>query len=243
MSSDVRLDLERIVPDTLQPHDETERTMLEIHQARYEWAAKFVQGKRVLDLACGVGYGSAILAKAGALEVVGVDIDARSVEYAKSHYGSSGNVKFVQSDGTRFQDDAGFDVVVSLETLEHVPEPMVLLHRFHSLLKPGGTLIASAPVTLSSDVNVYHLHDFTETSFVKTLAEAGFKAREQWRQIQPFSLLRILSKPKEGARRYDMRPRLPLYYAMHPAMLLKRVATVLRYGFTNRYLVVRAVRA
>jgi SAM-dependent methyltransferase len=241
MKQDLRLDLERIVPDSLRQEDQTERAMLELHLERYRWASRFVQSKRVLDLACGVGYGTSLLAGAGASAVVGVDLNADAVSYARQRYAAD-NVTFVCSAGEAFSDAEGFDVIVSLETLEHVPEPAKLLSRFAQLTRKGGRLIASAPTTLSSDVNVYHLHDFTEETFKDAIRAAGFVPRESWRQIQKFSPFRVLAPAQEGKRNYDVRPGLLQYYARNPRMFGRRLGTFLRYGFSNHYLIVSAER-
>src|SRR5207237_2156474 len=77
---------ERIVPD------ETEPGIVALHRKRYEFAAPACAGKQVLDAGCGVGYGSACLARSAA-HVVGVDVDANAVAYARRRYGAA-NVEF-----------------------------------------------------------------------------------------------------------------------------------------------------
>src|SRR5688572_32983375 len=84
------------------------------HLHRYAYAAKLVQGKRVLDLASGEGYGANLLAQ-HASAVIGVDIDAGSVEHASARYGNRGaNVEFIAGSITNvpIPDDHSFDAVV-----------------------------------------------------------------------------------------------------------------------------------
>ena len=91
------------------------------HMHRYAYAAAFGAGKRVLDAACGEGYGSALLARAGA-NVTGIDISAEAVAHARLRYAGVDGLKFAQADVTQLDGlaAASFDVIVSFETLEHV---------------------------------------------------------------------------------------------------------------------------
>ncbi len=231
------ISLERLVPGTLTDDDATGQETLELHMARYRFATGFVKGGRVLDCACGVGYGTAILAQAEnkPSEVLGVDIDPKAANYASESYASE-TVSFKQGDGCALKDDQGFDTIVSLETVEHVPDPMALLANFANLLRPGGKLIASVPVTPSVDVNPYHLHDFTKASFRKFGAELGLKEIDAMDQVQPFSPFKIVSGNE--ARLDDMRKNLIGYYLSHPKAVYSRIRSTLVDGFCNKYLTV-----
>jgi len=116
------------------------------HMHRYAYAAGFVAGKRVLDAACGEGYGSALLAHAGA-SVLGVDIDGQTIAHAQQRYAEVDRLDFMQGDVTGLDHlaDASFDVVVSFETLEHVHEQQRMVAGFRRLLAPGGLLLISSP--------------------------------------------------------------------------------------------------
>jgi SAM-dependent methyltransferase len=228
-------DLERIVPDQLSD-DPFERETLEIHAARYRFAARRVAGKRVLDLACGVGYGSAILKLAGAGQVIGVDLSAQAVAYAREHYAAPG-ISFICGDGAAFTTESLFDVVVSLETIEHVPDARGFVAQLARFVAPGGLLIGSVPTTLSSDVNPHHLHDFSADEFQGMFLSNGLTIVDELTQVQRFSPLRLRKLAGHSARSYRLRPRLGLYYAGHPGMLLRRLWTTMRYGFANHYLV------
>jgi len=88
---------------------------------RYIFAAPYVKDKIVLDIACGIGYGSSILKKAGAKRVIGADILPRAIEYANTRYTQPG-VSYLGLDanqGLAFG-DASFDVITSFETIEHL---------------------------------------------------------------------------------------------------------------------------
>lgn len=231
------LSLERLIPDELDVSDATGVETLDLHLARYRFAQRFVTGGRVLDCACGVGYGSALLADAERTpaQILGVDIDPAAVGYAQRRY-SSAILDFQAGDGCKLTDRDGFDLIVSLETVEHVPDPAALFANFVRLLKPGGTLVASVPVTPSVDVNPYHLHDFTESSFRKLAARTGLLEIDCFAQRQPFSAWNIVTGNE--ARLADMRQNIPLYYLRKPAALLKRLRSLATDGFCNKYLTI-----
>src|SRR4051812_38806208 len=92
------------------------------HWHRYHFASRWVKGKRVLDLACGEGYGSALLAR-HAQSVTGVDVSPQAIEHARRVYGKLGNADFTVGSATSIPAaGASFDVAVSFETLEHIHE-------------------------------------------------------------------------------------------------------------------------
>jgi len=112
------------------------------HVYRYAFASRFVREKRVLDIACGEGYGAAALQKAGALAVTGVDVSEAACLHAHCKYG------IAVRPGTAEQiplSDGSADVVVSFETIEHVPNPGRFLDECARVLAPGGMLIISTP--------------------------------------------------------------------------------------------------
>ena len=117
------------------------------HWRRYEFAfGQIAEGASVADLACGTGYGSALLARK-ASRVVGVDLDASVIAAVERRYRRLPNVTFNAGDLRAIDFEAEFDMVVSFETLEHFDEPDLedLLGRFARALRPGGRLIFSTP--------------------------------------------------------------------------------------------------
>jgi 2-polyprenyl-3-methyl-5-hydroxy-6-metoxy-1,4-benzoquinol methylase len=228
-------DLERIIPERLSD-DPVDRETLEIHAARYAFAARRVAGKRVLDLACGVGYGSAMLKAAGAAHVTGVDVSDEAVAYARAHNAADG-IAFVCSDGMTYAPDAAFDVVVSLETIEHVPDARGFVRRLAGLVAPGGVLVGSVPTTLSTDINPYHLHDFSADEFRALIRANGLSIVDEMTQTQRYSPLAHRRLARTSQRKYQLRAGLTRYYATHPRMLLRRLWTTAVHGFANKYLV------
>ena len=129
------------------------------HLARYAWAGGLVQGKRVLDAGCGSGYGSDLLVRAGAAEVVGVDLDAEVVGAARNDYPA---VTFATADIRELPAELGdFDVVVCFEVLEHLDDPETALGQLGTVLREGALLVVSSP---NRDVyppgNPFHKHEF-----------------------------------------------------------------------------------
>lgn len=114
------------------------------HQSRYLFAAAHVQDRTVLDLACGTGYGSAILADYGAREVTGIDLSQSALEEGRRLHAHP-RVKLIQGDALDPPVEQQFDLVVSFETIEHVPTPERLLDVLTGLVAGSGTLICSTP--------------------------------------------------------------------------------------------------
>jgi 2-polyprenyl-3-methyl-5-hydroxy-6-metoxy-1,4-benzoquinol methylase len=229
--------LERLVPDAMDPADPAARETLSLHLDRYAFAARVAKPGRVLDLACGVGYGTHhLLAQNAALgPALGVDVSPDAVAHANAHYAGP-QLRFVAADALHFADAAGFDTIVSLETIEHVPDPEALFAKLVSLLHPGGRLVASVPTTPSVDLNPHHLHDFSAARFAAFGARHGLREVERFQQVQRLSL----TGAWRGRRftREKLRANLPGYYLSHPAALGKRIATTLRHGFANHYLTI-----
>jgi glycosyltransferase involved in cell wall biosynthesis/SAM-dependent methyltransferase len=162
----------------------------EAHVARYDLARRLVRpGDVVLDVACGLGYGSAVVAVGSpAARVVGVDESAFAVEYARASYGlGDGLVEFRQGDACAldFVPDASVDLVVSFETLEHVHEPERLLAELQRVLRPAGRLLASVPNDWTDesgeDPNPHHHHVYDWEELRRQVA-ARFRPERAWAQ-------------------------------------------------------------
>lgn len=135
------------------------------HVARYNMALSCSMGSRVLDAACGTGYGTAILSMA-AKHVVGWDKDVDTIEYAQNNYGKDNNEFHVVDLEKPINDELvngvkPFDVVVSLETLEHLKRPDKTVGMLAEHLKEGGIFVASVPLNESKGENEHHKHVFT----------------------------------------------------------------------------------
>jgi 2-polyprenyl-3-methyl-5-hydroxy-6-metoxy-1,4-benzoquinol methylase len=171
-SESVPFTWERLIPKQL-PNDPASQKLYDIHLRHYKTAARYVKGKRVLDIACGTGYGTQMLALAGASAVVGVDICPTTVQYAQKHY-QEPNVEFVCANAEQFEWFEPFDVVVSFETIEHVPHPDGFLNRLRSLLIPEGDLLLSVPLGETRHIDRYHIHAFSQENIFELFEKAGF---------------------------------------------------------------------
>ena len=115
------------------------------HWHRYHFASRWAAGQRVLDVACGEGYGCALLART-AREVTGVDVSAAAVAHARAQYRDLANARFVEASCTQLPlPDASFDLVVSFETIEHITEQERFLEEVARVLAPGGVFLLSSP--------------------------------------------------------------------------------------------------
>jgi SAM-dependent methyltransferase len=155
------------------------------HLHRYAFAREWVAGRRVLDAACGEGYGSALLAGAAAA-VTGVDISATAIEHASGRY-AGGNLDFLAADclALPFADHT-FDCVVSFETVEHLEDQDGLLREFRRVLRPDGFLLLSSPdkavySDLQRNRNEYHVKELYRSE-LEALLRAHFPAFRLWGQ-------------------------------------------------------------
>ncbi|MBV8570071.1 MAG: class I SAM-dependent methyltransferase [Acidobacteriaceae bacterium] len=227
--------LERIIPEMLESAGTTGQPTLALHLSRYEFAARHMQPGRVLDIACGVGYGTKLLAtRADSIRLaIGVDISADAIDYARARYAHD-RIKFVEADALEFSDSVGFENIVSLETIEHVPDPHALLAHLVRLLRPNGTLIGSVPITPTVDVNPHHLTDFTAASFRRLGRRLGLLELDALIQDQVYDPVAVLTKKER--RLTGMRGNLPAYYIANPGRLWARIYSTLRHGFKTRNL-------
>jgi SAM-dependent methyltransferase len=176
------------MPERLEPANHAEwRQFGHRHLQRYQFALGRIEGTRVLDLACGVGYGSYVLAQAPGREVTGIDLDPQAIAYGHAHYPRTG-LRLLCGDALQWQNDgAPFDTIVSFETIEHLSEPAAFVARIAGFLKPGGLLVVSAPNTLQHQLapepieNEFHLSEPDYPTFCSWL-QPHFTIEAEWEQ-------------------------------------------------------------
>jgi 2-polyprenyl-3-methyl-5-hydroxy-6-metoxy-1,4-benzoquinol methylase len=146
------------------------------HLVVYQWIAERCAGKRVVDMACGEGYGSNVLAIRAA-EVIGVDANPEAFEHASKRYSRPG-LRFERALVESFEDGAPYDAIVFLQTIEHVQQPGALLERFGSLLTDEGVAYISTPnvLTLAPEGaersgNPWHVHEYRADEYRALLGE------------------------------------------------------------------------
>lgn len=190
------------------------------HLHRYAWCAPVLLGKDVLDIACGEGYGAALIA-AHAASVIGVDISPEAVEHASAQYSRLSNLRFEQGSAAAIPlPDASVDVAVSFETIEHLLEQEAMLSEIKRVLRPDGFLVLSSP---NKDVyakyngahNEYHVKEL-RLDELQTLLSTEFPAVRYYSQrfsvvsgIFPLSSVPGISIDFFVEHKDDISPRTP----------------------------------
>jgi SAM-dependent methyltransferase len=156
---------ERTLPDV-----PAENYWFRRHLVVYEWIGARVIGMRVLDMACGEGYGSEVLSRSAAT-VLGVDGNPEAHEHARLRYVRQ-NLRFEWGAVETHGEPGAFDAVVFLQTIEHVQDPVAVLEHFRSLLAPGGTVYVSTPNVLTlappgaaKSANPWHVREYRADEF------------------------------------------------------------------------------
>lgn len=165
-----------LVQDPLHPRDDGQLA----HVLRYRFAAALLESLSsgpILDVACGIGY-AAVMLNPSRREgrVIGIDIDQRSVNYASRHFGGHG--RFVRGSATDLPlSDGSVRALVSLETIEHIAEPVACITEFARVLADDGVVVVSTPEPELSrlinlgDGNPFHLKELTKEEFRSVLQE------------------------------------------------------------------------
>lgn len=160
---------ERVIPDLMKPMN----SLLLEHIARYSFVIPYIKG-RVLDIACGAGYGCHMIAKTrnkSITELIGVDVDIDTINYATKRYHHP-VIKYKVGDAldpNLPQQLGEFDVILSFETLEHVQDDQTFVDHLLQMLKPGGKLIISTPFGRGrgqASNQPFHIHQLTIQEFV-----------------------------------------------------------------------------
>ena len=177
------------------------------HWHRYAVVAPLAAGKRVLDAACGEGYGSFLLAQT-AQRVDGVDVDGPAIEHAQNRYPRA-NLGYSQASVTGLpMADASVDLVVSFETIEHLAEQAAMLDEFRRVLTPTGALILSSPnrPVYNADAgesNHYHVKELDRAE-LRALLDPRFP-RQAWYAQRVAAHSMLWAEPRAvGAITFDV---------------------------------------
>ncbi|WP_461202779.1 class I SAM-dependent methyltransferase [Anoxybacillus sp. TBDG-1] len=165
---------ERVIPELMKP---TNGLLLE-HIARYQFAIPYLKG-RILDFACGSGFGSHMMAKLAKKQIdqiVAIDIDQEIIRYAKkTYYHPLVTYQVENAVDPNLPEKLGqFDCIVSFETIEHVKEEEQFLSNIYNMLKPGGKLILSTPFGQGRGKPTkepFHVHQLTKEEFTSLFSE------------------------------------------------------------------------
>jgi len=158
-----------MIPERLVPGTSDWEVYSYEHRQRYAFFAARCHERDILDAACGVGYGSQILAQAGARSVVGADISKKAIDYARRTFACP-TTRFVNSAVEDLPVPAAcFDIVMSFETIEHLRCPERFVAEMHRVLRPGGVFICSTPnkhfANRGKTANPYHLSEMGFAEF------------------------------------------------------------------------------
>jgi 2-polyprenyl-3-methyl-5-hydroxy-6-metoxy-1,4-benzoquinol methylase len=144
------------------------------HLVVYRWIGDRCRGERVVDMACGEGYGASVLAE-GAADVVGVDANPEAHDHARLRYERPG-LRFARALVEEFDEGAPWDAIVFLQTVEHLADPDSVLERFAELLAPNGTAYVSTPNRLTlappgaeRSGNPWHVREYAVEEFAQLL--------------------------------------------------------------------------
>lgn len=153
------------------------------HLSIYRFFARRAAGIRVLDAGCGLGYGSALIAGAGARSVLGIDIDRRAIAYARRRYGAPG-LRFEIADCEHLELLPGsFDLIVSSNTLEHLRAPERFVAAARDGLAAAGAMIIAVPpndaprLRADNAKNPHHHSNLDVAGWCRCFAHAGLDVR------------------------------------------------------------------
>lgn len=159
--------------------DDTPERIYRDHILRYQFAANFIKGLSILDVACGTGYGTNYLQHNGGRETTGVDISDEAIRFATKNYRDT-NLEFYVGDALKLDfPDSKFESVVSFETIEHVSDVNKYLTEVARVLEKSGLFIVSSPNRLitspnypryqSRPDNKYHITEFSLVELLNLL--------------------------------------------------------------------------
>jgi|GEM_PF-2810037 len=156
------------------------------HRERYDLVCQYSRGLNVLDFACGVGYGSKMIAKYGnAKSVLGCDLSQDAIRYAQ-HRNKCDNLEFKVENAELYLKEEFYDLIVSFETIEHLPEPERFLDNVQRNLKKEGLFIVSTPISqFEIDIkpaNPYHTQEWGFIEFQKKILQ-NFDIEKKYVQL------------------------------------------------------------
>jgi len=168
-----------------------------LDQMRYIYALRYSKEAVILDIACGVGWGSFLMANRGKNKIYGVDVSQNAIRLASKYY-SLENIEYHCYDGHKlpFADDT-FDLIVSFETLEHVEDPVSFINELHRVSKNKSTLLLSTPNSIATKLtstgkpwNPFHLEEYDKNTIEQML-------KFNWEVDNYLGQCPILKKSKE----------------------------------------------
>lgn len=172
------------------------------HISRYQYALESAEGKTILDVGCGAGYGTAMLANVAQI-AFGCDISYSAIQFAAQEY-SKNNLHFSQMDCQQLGFPASkFDLVISFEMIEHILGQKQLLAEIKRVLKPDGTLIISTPektkyneLHYMAKPNEYHVKELSDSEFHELLRSYFSHVQILWQTVDPL-VLQLITQARQ----------------------------------------------
>ncbi|MBD3285839.1 methyltransferase domain-containing protein [candidate division WOR-3 bacterium] len=219
---------ERVYPKDMDQEsvDNIQGVMYKVFTTRYRVAARWVlehfgnKGKvRIIDIACGSGYGSEILSRAG--NVLGVDLDPEVIEYAKENYsGKRTSFTLGNANDFEFLDGLGkFDAVVSLATVEHVDDADAYMNWIYRALNPGGVAVVCFPSVVTMDWAIpHHKRDITRRGARRLFSRNGFEVARDYYQNHKLDMRHLINEVSHPENEIPVPPlkHWISYYLTHP---------------------------
>lgn len=206
--------------------------MYKVFTTRYnvarDWLREHFQGRkaRVIDIACGSGYGTEILSELG--NVVGVDLDSEAVNYARKNYKNE-RTSFMLGNA----DDAGFlkslgkfDAVVSLATVEHVADAYRFMRWINRALLPGGAGVVCFPSAVTMDWAIpHHKRDISRSAARRLFRKTGFEIKRDFYQNHKLDIRDLINETTSKDNEIPVPPLRQWvgYYLTHPHHFILRV--------------------
>lgn len=139
---------------------------------RYSFCNGYIKGKKVLDIPCGVGWGTSLLKRADF--ITGIDLSKEAIDYAKKHYEKKNRKFYVGNMQSISLDDNSTDVIICLEGFEHIPKDIGarFMEESKRVLRQGGLLIMTCPILNEygkQTGNPYHLSEYPEYELIEEL--------------------------------------------------------------------------
>jgi ubiquinone/menaquinone biosynthesis C-methylase UbiE len=191
-------------------HFDNDKLLQAEHHHRYLWASKYAQGN-ICDLACGYGYGAEVLSKNQKItNYVGIDASAEAIEQANKRFSSDGR-RYILASATDIPlGDQSVDTVISLETLEHLKDPLSAILEFKRILTPNGLLVGSVPSRYFDDLaesvygeNPHHVTRFEYRVLARLLSDNFSNVRIYYSALEVVthigSLMNECASPQEQA--------------------------------------------
>ena len=197
-----------------------------LDQKRYIFALKYVHNKTVLDCACGVGWGSFLMANAGAKGVYGIDISESAIRSSRKYFNHE-NITYKKCDPYDLSQDYKFDLITSFETIEHVENPLRFLKSLRQLSQKNTILLLSTPNAYCfkykdhKPYNPYHLNEFSKDELDKMFFESDWVVQKYLGQFPISKKSHMINKYRKFIRQYWKYNKLIKTYKLPAKLILK----------------------